>query len=476
MSVRNALFWSLGGQFVAVLALLVSLVVLARLLTLEEMGIFTIGQAIYGLLLAISGLGMSAYLLREPTLERPVLHTAFSINIALATILGAIVFASAPWVAKLVGDSRVVPVVRLVALAPVIGAFELLPISVLQREMRFDRIAAVMIVRASVQTGVAIAAAWAGYDEMSVAYAAVASALAASIVANLVAPHRPALVFASLKWRSMAWFGVKTLAVGGISVVAMRLADPVMAAILGLAALGVYSRASTIYTALYGNVFGAIGKVMFSRLADEHRNDGDVASVYLTSLSVIFVIMGPLVLTLAILARPVVQTAFGTRWLDAAEPLAILMLAQFLALFYSLHSELFILRDRVGQQAKLESFRASTGLALFAIGCQFGLVGAATARLIEVLLAGVLYVPLVLQLSGARLMAYIRVIGEGLLVSALAVAPVLALVWHGGFANDPALFPLAGSVALGGALWIAYLLYLNHPIALEIRRIVGSPR
>ena len=476
MTVRNALLWSFGGQLASVLALVVALVVLARLLTPEEMGIFAIGQATYGLLISIAALGMGSYILRERELDRETLGTAFAINLVLSILLAVGIYFAAPALSAQIGDERIVPVMRLIAIAPIIGAFELLPSSLLQRELKFHKLAILTIIRGTVNTAVAIAAVLAGFPLMAVAFAAVAASAATALAANMLAPQSLVFTRSAAHLRPMAVFGLKTLAVSGISVAAMRLADPVMAIILGLAALGIYSRASTIFSAIYGNVFAAFSRVLLARLADEKRTAGHLDTVYLEGLRAILAIMWPVMLGIAVLAFPVVEIAFGPEWRGAAMPLAILMAAQALSMTYALHSELFILQDRVGTQTGFEAVRACAGLVLFAIGCQFGLEGAAMARVLEILLACLFYIPFVLRLSGAAAADYVAVLVRALVPTALAIAPAALLMAYRGWAFDVPPLELAAAIALGALLWLGSLLATKHPVARGLLDLLSSIR
>ena len=454
--------------------MLTALVVLARILNPQEMGVFAVGQAIGGVLTAISTIGLIAFIVRENQLDRSLLGTAFVITLVLSLALAAVVFFSASEIARWVGSERVTNMVRLISLVPIIGAFELTPQALMQRNMQFGRLALILGVRSLALTVVAIGTAWAGYTYMCAAYAALASALVSAIGANVAAPGNFQVAFDFIRWRQISLFSLKILAISGISVLAMRASDPVMASILGLAALGIYSRASSIYNTVYSSIFGALSRVIMARLAIDMRNGIELSNTYLSGFHLILGLLLPFVLGLAVLSQPAVLLIFGEEWLETAAPLAILMLAQALALAFAMSHELFILRDEIGRQTKIEIFRSVAGMAFFIVGCYFGMVGAALGRVAEIALAAGMYIPHIVRLGRISRLDYILALQKNLIVAGAAIAPSLALMIYYDFSPFTPLLMVFASVVAGVGAWALCLHCVRHPLSRELNSLLAK--
>jgi O-antigen/teichoic acid export membrane protein len=471
MSLRSAFAWSLAGQLVSVAATFGATVLLTRMLTPREIGIYAAGLAVLGVLQAVSAFGIGSYVIREEKLTPAVLSTAFTINAFLCVFLaGAMIAAGfSDWITA--GEPQVRTVLHLLAVVPLLGAFELRPATMLQREMNFHAISLVTTARSFAGAAVSVAAAWYGAGALSAAYGGIAQALTGALAFSFLGRAHVGVAISVAGWRTMLGFGFQVLAIGGVSTASARASDFVLGRILGFAPLGVYSRASALSNTIFQNCYASLTRVLFSRLAADHRAGAGTATSYLKGLEILLALLWPLLGGLAVLAGPVVQILFGARWLAAAPPLAILMAALAISLTFAMNHELFILHDRLAQQTRRELLRSALGLAAFVIGCTFGLVGAALARVADALVGLALYGPLLPGLSGVRVAALLRVYLVGLALAAAAIAPAAVVMQQSGWSPATPLPAIAAAVAAGMLLWVLALKYLRHPLFEEIVRI-----
>jgi O-antigen/teichoic acid export membrane protein len=476
MSVRKAVLWSFGGQFASFAATFATTVVLARILSPREVGVYAIGLAITGVLQAISAFGIGTYIVREQALEPGHLRTGFTLNALISALLAGAILLSSSLEAVTMGEPMVARILHVLAVLPLVSIFEFTPATMLQREMRFRELSMISVARTVASAGVSIAAALLGASSMSAAYGGLAYAAVGVIGFNLLAPHH-AVARPSLRgWRDMVGFGLQTLAIGGVSVLSVRLSDIVLGRLLGLSALGFYSRASALSNMLFQNLYGSAARVLLAKLADDARDGRALRGSYLHALDCILALMWPVLAGLAVLAGPAIAILFGAKWLAAAPALAILMGVQILGLSFAMHHELFVLRHRVGEQVRWEVVRSLLGLAAFAYGCRYGLAGAAAGRLVEAAIGMLAFLPRLPGLAGVHGGELARLYLRNALVSAAAIGPGVLLMsatdWN------PGVGPLrvAGAVAGGGLLWLATLAMLRHPLYRELQRALASRR
>lgn len=476
MSLRSAFAWSLTGQMMSFAATFGATVLLTRMLTAREIGIYAAGVAVVGVMQAISAFGVGNYVIREEKLTPGTLSTAFTLNGALCVVLAAIVFAAgqSEWVTD--GEPTVRSVLLILAIVPLLNAFELRPATMLQREMNFRVISLVTTARAVAGALVSIAAAWWGAGALSAAYGGLSQAMVGAVCFSIFGRRHVGLSVSLTGWRRMISFGFQTLAISGVSTASARASDFVLGRILGFAALGVYSRASALSNTIYQNFYGSLARALFPRLAEDDRKHVGSAKSYLIGLDVILALLWPLLVGLAILAGPVILLLFGDRWLAAAPPLALLLVAQAICLSFAMNHELFILRDRLRQQTWLEMVRSVVALLAFIVGCTFGLVGAAVARVFDAFLAVSLFVPLLPRLSGATrrelLITYVR----ALALTAAATAPVAVVMADAAWSASTPLPYIAVAVGVGIALWTLLLAMMGHPLFAELTRLLHRLR
>lgn len=471
MSLRTAFLWSLAGQILSFAATFGSTVLLTRLLAPREIGIYAASLAVLGVLQSISAFGIGSYVIREERLVPSTLSTAFTINALLCGLLTLAMIGAGFWDWITAGDAQVRSVLHLLAVVPLLNACELRPATMLQREMNFRVISLITTARTFAGAVVSVAAAWYGAGPLSAAYGGIVQALVGAVGFSVLGRAHVGLAMSMTGWRTISVFGFQMLAIGGVSNASARASDFVLGRILGFAPLGIYSRASALSNTIFQNFYGSLTRVLYSRFAQDNRAGTGVAESYLKGLEIILALLWPFLLGLAVLAGPVITILFGPRWLAASLPLTILLIAQALCLGFAMNHELFVLRDRLNQQTRRELFRSVAGLAAFALGCTFGLVGAAIARVFDALVGLALYTPLLPTLSGARLSALLRVYLRGAMLAIAATAPAAVLMLHADW--DPAvpLTSIAVAIGAGLVLWMMVLGWLRHPLFAEIGRI-----
>lgn len=474
MSVRSAFAWSLAGQLAAFLATFGTTVALAHILSPREVGVYAIGIAVLGTLQAISTFGVGNYVVRARELDDQIVATATTINGLINLLLGIIVFACSFSTVVTADETTVGTVLRWLALLPLISVIEFRPATLLQRAMNFRVIAIVTIVRTGVSAIVSVAAALLGASSLSAAYGGLAYNLVGVAGFLIAAPAHAKMEVSLAGWRPMIAFGLKTLSIGGAGTLAMRLSDVVLGRILGLVALGFFSRASALYNVIFQNVYGSLARVLFVQMAEEDRAGRGFSVSYLRGLDIVLAVMWPALAGLATLATPIVALLFGGQWLPASLPLSLLLIGQAIALTFALNHELYILRDQIGIQARLEIIRTSLGFAAFAYGCTWGLAGAAVGRMIDAVIGVIIYMPRLPRLAGVGRMDLLRIYARSTGLTAVATAPSLLLMWWWNWTAAVPLSLLAAMIVLGVTFWAVLLHLIRHPLGLAIKQVMLS--
>lgn len=469
--IRRAIAWTVVGQIVSFVATFGTTVALARILSPREIGMFAIGIAVSGALQALAQFGIGTYVVREHQLTPAVLSTAFTINALTASLLTMALVVSSFLPAVTMGEPLVATVLQVLAVVPLLGIIEFRPATMLQRDMEFSTIALITVGRVVITAAVSIATALVGASAVSAAYGAVAGAVFGAVAFTVVARRHSGFGLTLVGWRSMVVFGFQTLAIGGVAVIAFRLSDFILGAILGLVALGLYNRAAALSAVPVTNVYVSLARVMFVKLADDARSGQGVRHTYMRGLDMILGVLWPMLAGLALLSRPIVEMLFGGQWAAAAAPLALLSIGHMLGLSYAMNYELFVLRDQVAQQTKIETARTVIGLGIFAYCCTFGIVGAAIGRMIDPLIGMILYLPRMRHLSNVSGRELAAIYARNLvLVAAALLVPALTLLWTRGTSEVP--YGMLGlSLLASGACWLAALRAMRHPLWDEIERL-----
>ncbi|MBO9622441.1 MAG: oligosaccharide flippase family protein [Sphingomonas sp.] len=476
MSVRRSVTWSFAGQIVSSALLFLMAMAVARLLTPAEMGVFALGFATAGLINILAAVGTSAYVVREAELSSGQIDTAFTVSAILYCGLSLVIFAASFAAAAMVHEPGVGAVLRFLALRPLLLIVEFRPGALLQREMKFRPIALILVASAATNLLVTVGSAVSGASYMSMAYGTLAAGAVSALGYCIAGARHVRLRFSLSHWRTLTAFGLRLLTISGIAALVHRMSEIIMGRLLGLPALGIFTRATQIWDLIYFNLYGSVTRVIFSQLSKDYRERGDIKTTYIRGMEMLTALIWPAALGLSVLSKPAVLILFGSQWLAAAPALSLLMIALFVAVGFGMNWELFVLKDEMARQTRLEILRAVGSLGAFTAGCMFGITAAAAGRIVDCVIGFALYSPHILRLSGATAGELFRAFATSLLISLGAILPSLLLMIGNDWSASVPIAHVLGSVVAGMCVWGALVFLLRHPWRDEILRVIALVR
>ena len=471
MSVRRSLVWAYSGQAISFLITFSSTLVVARLVTPRDFGIFAMAVAVTTVINVFMQLGLAKYVMREADLSRDLLRSLFTVNVLMSLLYCGAILVGAAAAGRLFGSDEVGRFLLVFALFPLFAMMEFMPSALCARDMRFGIISALAVVRAVVLASSTIALAMLGFTYMSFAWAQVLTFAVTAIAFN-IAVWRPdvwKLRFAGI--RAIVHFGFQMIGISGITQLNTRAGEMTLGSLLGLASLGLYTRASSLPATLYSNAYGAGSSVFFSRLSSEMRETGAFHETYLRFMRLLLGILWPMMIGIAVLAQPIISILYGEKWQAAATPLALLTIAAAITVAIGTTAEIFIIRHQTKRQLRIEIVRAAFGYSAFAAGAMVSLTLAAAAKMAEAVFAFLLYRKPMLELIGAPEGDLRRVYLEGLLLTLAAVLPALLLMAWWDWSPVTPLLQIAPAILLGVFGWVILLIVLRHPIYQECARL-----
>jgi O-antigen/teichoic acid export membrane protein len=472
MSIKKSIGWMAGAQFVYFALQLVSSVVLARLLTPYEVGIFAVAFAASGLISVIQSLGLNNYLIREKDLTADLSATVFSINFAVAIFLTLVIAAFGSVSASFFNEPGVRSVLFFLAVIPLIAALGFMPLAMLERDGDFKKVSLVKMLGTASGTIATLGFASTGHSYMSFAYGQIIAASLSAAVSIALAPHHASFRIGLKNWRAVQRFSVNVLATMGVGRVASRLQDMTLGRLLGIEALGLFSRSGNIFSMLWDSVFLVICRIMFVDFAAGTRAGVPLGPRYQHALGLFTALMWPTFLGLGVLSGPFVLLIYGAKWISITMILSILCMVGIFYTAIAMAWDLFIIADETGRQARFEAIRSIIGLAVFAGACFISIEAAAAARLIDAIFAFFLYMPHILRITDSRLGDIMRIYGRSAVLAIAAVVPAFCVMtWYGWSPAAPLLVIMIAVIA-GIGLWAVTLRLLSHPLFFEARSML----
>ena len=245
-TVRRALALSVLERYLSVVLALGSSMVPARLLTPEQVGMYSVTLAVIGLAHVLREFGVGNYLIQQRDLNDDHVRTAFGLALVLGATLAMVIYGAAPWVGRFYNAPEMAGLMRIVALNFLVLPFCSISLSLLRRDMKFKALLYANLAAMSLGTAVTLGLAWAGNGPTSMAVGALVGNLATGFGAWWARGRPPPLRPAFSEWRTVFSFGGKASLIGITSSLSMDANDLIVGKMLGFGPVALISRAQGV--------------------------------------------------------------------------------------------------------------------------------------------------------------------------------------------------------------------------------------
>jgi PST family polysaccharide transporter len=325
----SGLPWFAGARFVIELCGLVAGVLLARLLTPDEIGRAVIALIFGALTSSFFGEGLANALTQRREEDERTYRAAAFAAAALGAVFTVLVATLGVQLATVVWGAETASYVLVLSPIFLLSAFAVVPRARLQRRLAFRTIGIVDAAATLTWMVVAVTLAAAGWDGRSMVVGNVANAAVGLIGFTLVARHAvPRPDRASL--RELYRFGLPASLSSMLYLGVRNIDYAIIGAVLNTRQVGLYQRAFTLgqeYQAKISGIMLRMALPVYSRAEDiEHMRSirRRISRVHAT-------VLFPLLALLAVIAPTFVPWFYGPQWVDAVVPTQILALAGMVA-------------------------------------------------------------------------------------------------------------------------------------------------
>ncbi len=320
----KGLGWGFVDNFVGTGITAVVSIILARLLSPEEFGLVGMIAIFISLGGSLMDSGFSGALIRKKDATEGDLSTVFYTNLVLSLIIYAILYCSAPAIARFLENGSLVILLRVLALSVVIISFTQVQKVNFIRKIDF-RTQAIISLAASLVSGVAsIWMALAGCGVWSLVVQQLSKQAVVSLLLWVFSTWRPSLIFSFSSFREMFGFGSRLLACSLISVIWSEIYSLVIGKMYNPIAVGYFTRAEkfkTLVTSNIGQVVQRVGYPVMSSIRDDAQRQ---LRVYRKVVRLTILLTSTLVMGLVGCADAMIEVLIGAKWLPAADYLRVL--------------------------------------------------------------------------------------------------------------------------------------------------------
>ena len=265
--VRRSLFLVSMERYTCAAITFLSLAVTSRLLSAREIGVAMLGAGIIGVLETLRECGASTFLIQHKNLMLENIRTAFTVMLGITFALIAIVWLAARPIALWFGSEAVEGYLHLAIVGLLYGPFISTVSALFRRDMAFGKLALIAIVCSIVQAATLIVLAIRGFGSMSFAWGGLSYGFCGTMMIFMLGAD-PSYFKPSLKgWRQSLSFAAYDSASALLNRAWEILPTFIFARTLGVDAVGLYSRATSVCQWPEKILFAGIGPVLLPAFA-----------------------------------------------------------------------------------------------------------------------------------------------------------------------------------------------------------------
>ncbi|MES2900219.1 MAG: oligosaccharide flippase family protein [Pseudomonadota bacterium] len=468
-SIKHSLGIAFLTQYAELVIQFVGVMILARLISSEEVGIYSVAAFLMALLHVFRDFGVGKYIIQVDTLTPEKIRSAIGVAYLLGWLMGLLLLASSGALAAFYEEPRIRDILIVMS-----ASFAMTPLgsvlnAVFRRNMEMKKVAAVRITATVCHVVVSIALAAMGYGAMSLAWANFASIVSFGVVAVALRPASTPLMPSFRNLREILSFG-SVASLGSLATVGGNNAsDVIIGKAISLAATGYFSRANGLINMFRTLVAGAVVPLVLPYFSQVRREKGDMIAPYWLATSHLTGFAWPFFAVMALLALPLVRTLYGPDW-DASVPVVqVLCVASAIATLATFAGEVMTAYGHIKTVTQLQLITQPVRVVAILLACPFGLVAVASALVLAEVIALVVTSRFLYATNGVTFRGVVRATGKSALVTVASSLVPLAvmLAWPRGM--YPAVELVAGGAgALAG--WLIAIVWTGHPIKIHLQQ------
>lgn len=382
--------WRFAERCGAQLVTFIVSIVLARILSPEDYGqialitVFTTIMQVF----VDSGLGLA--LIQKKDADDLDFSSVFYFNFAVCSVLYAVMFVAAPFIASFYKDTTLTPIIRVISLTIVISGVKGIQQSYVSRNMLFKRFFFSTLGGTIFSAFLGIGLAYAGFGVWAIVAQQLSNTTIDTLILWLTVKWRPKKMFSWKRLKSLLSFGWKMLVSSLLDTVYNNIRSLIIGRMYSSSDLAYYNQGKQFPHTIVDNIDSSIDSVLLPSMSSAQDDSVRVKVMARRSIKISTYIMAPMMMGLAFCAVPIVKLVLTDKWLPCVPFLRIFCITY---MFYPIHTANLNAIKAMGRSdyfLKLEIAKKIVGLGLLFSTMWFGVLAMAYSLLVNSVLSQII--------------------------------------------------------------------------------------
>lgn len=331
-AVARGAAWTLSIRLVSRSIGLVSTLILARLLTPTDFGIYALAMTVYAFVELLRAFGFGAALIQNPDTTAAHYHTAWTLHFLFSLATACILFLLAPFAADFLNEPKLEIVVRFMCVLFLVDGLKNIGIIDFQKYMTFDREFRLNLTVKLTGFALTIPLAFILKSYWAMLWGLLGSALMLTVLSYVMQPFRPR--FQLSHWRSLisfsAWLQVNNI----LNYFNRHTENILVSRMTGIAAVGSLQLARESGQ-LFLEVAQPVNRAAFPGYSSVNQFPDKVLRLFCEVIGLLMIVGFPVAVGIFAIAHMFVPTVLGSRWLDIVPLMQWLALASLMMVIMS---------------------------------------------------------------------------------------------------------------------------------------------
>jgi len=315
---KKSLIFSLLQNYGTTCIYLFSSIIIARLLTPEEIGLFSLSASLLAIGHALRDFGISNYIVQEKDLNSQKISVSIMLACIFSWTISIFIVISAPFLSIFYKDRNVQIILYWMAVNFFLLPFSSVSMAVLRRELLFDKLCYINIVAALLQTFVSIYLAYKGFSFYSLVY---------GTIANTVTTVLLSIYFSSIKpfFRGLR-SEIKNVIIkcGGLSLssifyeIGTSYPEMAIGKLMNFSAVAYFSKALSVLQLIDKIVLNSLRPVLLPVYSSIIRNGGLANEMIVQIVDKTLIVTWPMLTLIGFHSKFIIGFLFGDQWANAA--------------------------------------------------------------------------------------------------------------------------------------------------------------
>ncbi|MCD8091649.1 MAG: lipopolysaccharide biosynthesis protein [Bacteroides sp.] len=312
--VIKGIIWTSIDKFGSMAIQFIVIMILSRLLDPTDFGII----GMLSLFMAVGALlidsGFSHALIQKASVSEEDYSTVFFINLLIGISLYALLFGSAPFIARFFNTPQLTPFVKTIFLMFPINSLCVVHLAKLTRELQFKTIAKISVISALISGVTGISMAYSGYGVWALIYQQLSLYLSRVVMYWYTSKWYPKSFFNKTSFYSLIRFSTSLLGSGLIITIFDNIYVFIVGKLFPLKTTGFFNQAWQYGTMLPALLTGVVSKATFPIFCQMHENPIELKDSLRKTLNMSLFISIPCLFGTMIMAPSIFVFFLSDKW------------------------------------------------------------------------------------------------------------------------------------------------------------------